>query len=309
MVLLQQMIALLIFMITGYAMRRKGVFSPQTSRDISWLIVNVSNPCLLLSGVFASEKPLTGADMRITLLLCLYVYSILIAASLALPVLLRVPKEERGVWRVMTAFSNIGFMGFPLLQVLFGPESLVYGSIFTIFFTLLVYTYGSGCLRKDVQKGPGAFKSAARTLLLNVGTISGILALIFAFRKPPVPLFVTSVVDRLGAVPTSLSMLVIGASLTEIRLHELFTDVRLLLFAAAKLIVIPLVSLLAIRPLLPDQLFLGVSMIMLSTPTASMVVMLAHQHDADYVLASRGVALTTILSVATMPLVSFLIGL
>lgn len=46
---------------------------------------------------------------------------------------------------------------------------------------------------------------------------------------------------------------------------------------------------------------------MLGTPAASMVVMLAQTCDGDFELASRGIALTTLLSVATIPLVSAIV--
>lgn len=40
---------------------------------------------------------------------------------------------------------------------------------------------------------------------------------------------------------------------------------------------------------------------MMATPVGSMTVMLAQQYNGDYRLTSRGVALTTLLSVITMP--------
>ena len=53
----------------------------------------------------------------------------------------------------------------------------------------------------------------------------------------------------------------------------------------------------------------GVCLVMLATPVGSMTAMLAEQYDGDYELASEGVALTTVMSVATMPLVSLILGM
>lgn len=64
---------------------------------------------------------------------------------------------------------------------------------------------------------------------------------------------------------------------------------------------------LLIVRLLDNELLSHVCMIMLATPAASMVVMLAQQYDANYELAARGVALTTLLSVATIPIVSAIV--
>ena len=61
--------------------------------------------------------------------------------------------------------------------------------------------------------------------------------------------------------------------------------------------------------LVSDPMICGVCMVMLATPVASMTAMLAQQYDGDYALASKGVALTTILSVVTMPVVSAVLRL
>lgn len=50
-----------------------------------------------------------------------------------------------------------------------------------------------------------------------------------------------------------------------------------------------------------DPIFRGVCLVMMATPVGSMTVMLAQQYNGDYRLTSRGVALTTLLSVITMP--------
>ena len=58
-----------------------------------------------------------------------------------------------------------------------------------------------------------------------------------------------------------------------------------------------------------DPVLVGVSMVMLATPVGSLVAMIAQQNGADYTLASKGIALTTLLSIATMPLVSLVMGI
>ena len=102
-------------------------------------------------------------------------------------------------------------------------------------------------------------------------------------------------------------MMVIGASMTSISLRELFTDVRLLLFSLIKLLLIPVLGMLLIRQVVTNEVICGVLMIMLATPVGSMTAMLAQEYDGDYETASRGVTLTTLLSVITMPVVSLLL--
>ena len=122
------------------------------------------------------------------------------------------------------------------------------------------------------------------------------------------PTFIKSTVTYLSNLTAPLSMMVIGASLATINIKKLFMDVKLLIFSAIKLIVIPVAGVLIIRQFVDNDIICGVCMVMLATPVGSMTAMLAQQYDGDYEMASRGVALTTVLSVATMTLVAMLVG-
>ena len=143
--------------------------------------------------------------------------------------------------------------------------------------------------------------------IFNIGVIACIVTMVIYLCKIPVPGMIADTITHLSNLTAPLSMMVIGASLATIDLKKLFTDVRLLLFSAVKLLLIPIVGVLIIRQFVSNETICGVCMVMLATPVGSMTAMLAQQYDGDYEMASKGVALTTILSVATIPLVSMLV--
>ena len=101
-------------------------------------------------------------------------------------------------------------------------------------------------------------------------------------------------------------MIVIGMALARVSLRSLFTDVRLLLFSCIKLLVVPVLGMLLAGQLIADEVLRGVFMVMLATPVGSMTAMLAEQYGGDTDLTGRGVALTTLLSVVTIPIVGAL---
>ena len=96
--------------------------------------------------------------------------------------------------------------------------------------------------------------------------------------------------------------------MADMKLRDMCTDVRLLIFSGLKLLLIPIVGVLLIKFTGASALFVGVCVIMLGTPVGSMTAMLAQTHDSNAELASRGVALTTVLSVVTLPVVSMILG-
>ncbi len=99
-------------------------------------------------------------------------------------------------------------------------------------------------------------------------------------------------------------MLVIGISIAAMELKDLFTDVKLLKFALIKLLAVPVAAMLLVCQVIDNRLICEVFLVMMATPAASMCAMLSQQYGGDCELAAKGVALTTILSVVTMPIVS-----
>lgn len=122
----------------------------------------------------------------------------------------------------------------------------------------------------------------------------------------PTPEFFNTTMSGLSALTAPLSMMVIGISLTGIPLKELFLDTRLLLYSLTKLLVIPILAMQVIVRVIDNEMLCGVCMVMLATPAASMTAMLAQQYgdEESGEQAAKGVALTTLLSVVTIPLVS-----
>ena len=142
---------------------------------------------------------------------------------------------------------------------------------------------------------------------MNVGVITCLIATAVYLLQIPVPQFVKTTASGLSSLTAPLSMMVIGVSMTSIRMKELFMDVRMLLYSAVKLLLIPIAGTMIAQHFLENELLCAVIMIMLATPAASMTVMLAQQYDGNVETASRSVALTTLLSVVTIPVVSAIV--
>ena len=286
-------------------MYSQNKISDDTCKSISWFVVNIANPAMILSGSVNSERVVQGRELVMTMVLAVSVFAGLILVSLLIPTILRVPKKSAGAYKVMTIFSNIGFMGFPVISALYGNEALLYASVFLIPFNILIYTYGILALKSN----DGEKEKLDLKKVLNIGVFSCFISIILSFVQLPIPSFVKTTVSMLSDLTAPLSMMVIGASMATIDIKKLFTDIRLLLFSVLKLVIVPVAGLFLLKLFIRDQMLLGVCMVMLATPVASMTAMLSQQYDGDYELASRGVALTTILSVATMPLVSIITGI
>lgn len=297
MVLLQQMGILFVYMMIGYVACKKEYFDQEFGKKLSWLVVNVANPMLAISAVVNNEEQIAKKDFYVTVLLAICFYAFFLILAQILPRLIGVQKSDIGVYKMMTTFNNIGFMGFPVIAAAYGNGALIYAVPFSIMFNILCYTWGIQTLCGGGEKGNWK-------RIINIGTISGIISIVLFFMQIPVPKMICSLSAGLSNLTGPLSMLVIGISIAAMELKDLFTDVKLLKFALIKLLAVPVAAMLLVCQIIDNRLICEVFLVMMATPPASMCAMLSQQYGGDYELAAKGVALTTILSVVTMPIVS-----
>ena len=300
MLLLQQMIVLLIYMMLGLFGAKKGVLTNQSAKTFSWIVVNAANPALIILPTINKQTQISGKQVIEALILATVIYVALIILSYVVTKVMRIPKNEKSLYQLMLIFNNIAFMGFPIVEAAYGSEALLYAALFTLPFSLLIYTYGIALIAQNKEK----FQLKN---VMNIGVTAVLVAIVMLIIQPNVPKVIITAMTGISNLTGPLSMIVIGISLSQMQLKELFCDVRLLMFSAIKLLVIPIIGTMAVVHALDNELLCQVCMIMLGTPAASMVVMLAQTYDGDFELASRGIALTTLLSVATIPLVSAIV--
>jgi len=308
MLLLQQMFILFIIMLVGLICRKEGIINTAGSKVISGIVVNVANPALILSAGINKTETIEGKNLLLAVALAAGVYVFLIVAAFILPKVLRIKETEVGTYRVMTVFSNIGFMGFPVISAVYGSDALLYASVFLIPYNVLIYTWGIMTMAPADNKEKGQKMTINWGKIFNIGVIACLLTMVLYITKMPVPKPIESVVSHFASLTAPLSMMVIGASMADISFKKLLTDVKMLLFQAIKLLLLPVIGVLIVKSLGIDSKLVGVCLIMLATPVGSMTAMLAQQYEGDYELASKGVALSTLLTVVTMPLLSILLG-
>ncbi len=297
MILFKQMIIFFIVMGIGFYCGKRKHFSDEGVRMMSWSVVNIANPALIIGAGFENSS-FGIVELLKTLIVAVIVYAILILISYPIGRIICGHHADFNIYRVMLIFSNIGFMGFPILSAVYGAESIIYASLFLFPYNFLIYTFGIRTISQTDNKISGIRE------LFNAGTIACFISLFICLSRIPVPDFICSTVKTLGNLTAPLSMMVIGYSLTKINIGELLRDKRLMMFAMIKQVIIPILGMIIVKAIVKEPLLVDVLFIILAMPVGSMVAMFAEQYCEDGNLASKGVALTTVLSVLTISLLS-----
>jgi malate permease and related proteins len=294
-------IILFIMIAIGYASFRMKVIDRQGAKGLSSFLVNISFPCLI---IVSMQIPLTGETFGSTLemfgIAAVY-YLISFAFAFLVPRFLSKDEHEVGVMKFMLVFSNLGFMGIPVTAAIFGIEAVFYTSLVMLPFGFLVFSAGILMLRPDMGK------SLDPKLFLNSGIISSLIGLVFFFTGFSIPAPFIDVLEILGELTTPLAMVVVGALLATLPISGMFDDLRIYFISFLRLIAIPFAVYLVLTPFVTDKLFVGIAVLLASMPVAANSVLLAEEYDVDSTLASKGVFISTIFSIVTIPVIAVLL--
>jgi malate permease and related proteins len=296
--IISSILTLFILISIGFAALRAGLITRAGVTGLSGLLVNITLPCLIIESM---QVPLTDTlltHMEGIILIELLVYGISFFFAFLVPYILGGSVFEIGVFRFMLIFSNLGFMGYPVCETLFGPQSLFYVTLINIPFGLLVFTIGVFLLRPDLARHPDLKR------ILSPGLIASLIGLLFFFTGFTIPSPLSDSFSLLGSVTTPLAMIVIGALLATLPVGSLLGDSRIWVISLFRLSVIPGITLLILSRFTSDPLLLGVPVILAAMPVAANTVLLAEEYGVNAELASKGVFISTVLSVVTIPIVA-----
>lgn len=289
---------LLLGMILGYYLNKKGIFTPEICQKLSWFIVNITMPLLIITSL--GEVQVTDRrEMILFILVGAGFYAVLPFLAKLLNVLSRVPKEERPVYEMFYVFSNNMFMGYPVAASIYGAGCIFHLNLFSLGFNLLYYTYGIYCVsgRKSDIKGSQALK-----MMANPGTAASLIAIFLFFCDLRLPSAFNEVCNYIGNVSSPLSMVIIGAGIGTYSLKSVFAESRQLYFVAAlRLAAMPVITYAVMTLLGFTGLLRGIAVVTMGMPVAAIVSMGCTEYEVYSRQGSAGVAMTTVLSMATIP--------
>ncbi|WP_343339261.1 hypothetical protein TPELB_16030 [Terrisporobacter petrolearius] len=300
-VIVNQMLVLFIVMIIGYITNKKNILDVNVNKKISSLLLNITAPALILSSVVNRNK---AGDPKLVLdiaVLAIILYAILPFLGIVLAKILKVPKEDENLYQFMTIFSNVGFVGFPVIESIFGSEAVFFAAIINLVFNVFCYSYGI-YLISESNKLSFDIKT-----LINPGIIVSIIAIIIYITNIEVPLVIKETTSMIGGITTPLAMMLIGSSLGEIPIKEVFLEKRLYPYTFIKQIIMPIIFFLILKPFVTNELILGIIIIVSAMPVATITIMFCNEYEGNISLASKTIFITTLCSVVTIPALVYIL--
>ncbi len=299
-ILITQMGKLFIIIFIGYFIYRSKLVNDEFVKVFTELMLKVTMPAMILSSVLNLEERQSFGDVMTAFAVAIaLMFVILPIIGYLLARLLFVKKEQIGLYTFMNTYSNIGFMGFPVIAPLCGSVGLFYAAIFNLIFNLSIFSLGIIIINRgndnEVRFDPH--------LLLSPGIIGAVLAIVIYFLDLHFPAIINETIDSVGLITSPSAMLLIGCSLATMDIKSIFDEWRLYPWTIIKQLLIPLALWFPLVLVIKNPLLLQVAYIMIAMPVANSSALFATSYGGDTQLAAKGIFISTLFSLVTVPLV------
>lgn len=305
-----KMVELFLIIIIGYVSTKLGVITKEIKAGLAKLILNIAIPCTIISSVANSEHIPSGKQIITLLLVSGSSYIVLFILSKITALIMGARGIQKGAVEFGIMFSNVGFIGFPVTQAIFGTEALLYTTMFNMPFNLLCYSLGVSMLNgKNLTETNKEINwKHTMKLIFTPAMVSSLVAVIMALTKFQGPAMIGDTLEMVGNITTPGALLVIGSSLSEIPVKAMFNNVRAYVFTLMSVVVTPLVMYCIYRPFTAsDPMLLGVCVIISAMPVATAGTMLCVEYGGDERFMAQITFLTTLASVVTIPLMALIL--
>lgn len=309
MAIVTTMCKLLFAMVIGFYLFKKNILTREVNAKLSSFIVQITCPCIILNSISTVSHDDPGMILKL-FLAGVVMYAVFPLLARVFTKIMRIPAHLRGTYMCMFIFSNNSFMGYPVVQALYGDSAIFYITIFNMPFNILFFSLALHYFKKDaaIESGTYTKEKLNPRDFINNGIIASVAALIIYFANIPMPEIFYSCVGFVGNITTPLSMIIIGASMAAASFKEIKTEKGIWAMLPIRLGLLPLIVWLFMHLVTKDPALINICTIGAGMPVASLVAMGSAPYPRQNKAASIGVAVSTLCSLVTIPVMAVLLG-
>lgn len=288
----------------GFACRRRGALGPHAASELNRFVVWLALPALLFDSMARStwrelDQPAFFAVFSIS---CVAVFALVLLQRLAAGLHL----ADASIEAIAASYPNVGYIGFPLCLLIFGPSSLTPTTIATILVACVLFALAIVLIEIGLQteRAPHrlvlkVLKSLARNPLI-VAPIAGVL---FAASGMAMPNGVETLLKLLGGAASPCALVSLGAFLAERRPSAASASRETIWLTAVKLVAQPLLAWwLAARVFAMPAPLVGMAVVLAALPTGTGPFMLAEYYRREAGVTSRVILLSTTAALLSLTL-------
>lgn len=297
-VIMESVTSLFIIILVGVYGRRKNIITPSMNKGLIDILIQIALPFMILSSFINSFYDTIKANVLQTFYYSAIAY--ILVPFFSYIILLPLKKDKKTILHFANVFTNTGYMGFPILYSIYGAEGVVYGAIFNMYFAIFLWTYGIMLFKGKLKKEE--LKQEIRKILLNPSILAVCLGLAIMIFSIQLPTFLLTSIRGIGNITGPLSMIIIGAILSDVKIKNHYRDWTIYYGVTTKLIILPCIIYSLSLLIGEASKAINTVIIMTAMPASAMTAILAESFDKEKEYAAVIVSITTLLSLISVPL-------
>lgn len=290
----------------GFIASKTGVLPAESKKYLSNLLLFITSPCMIIGSMTSQTLDAHTFELMIQIVAGSFIFFLVaMAVSFLIVKLMRCDKEDAGVLMVIITAVNTGFMGFPVTKAIFGNTyfflMVIQNIVLNIYiYSMMVYQMNYGFRKKEGIKG-------MLMPMLNMCTYALIIGLVLMLLKVQLPDILADFINTIGDATIPVSMIVVGVQLSESSIRKMLTNKRLITASLCNVILIPVLTFLAVNwlPLAPESKLILI--FAAAFPCAVVSTAIALKENRNAALMAEGVAMTTLLSMGTLPVTAIIL--
>ena len=290
----------------GFSASKTGILPAESKKYLSNLLLFITSPCMIIGSMTSQTLDAHTFELMIQIVAGSFVFFIAaMGISFLIVKLMRCDRDDAGVLMVIITAVNTGFMGFPVTKAIFGNTyfflMVIQNIVLNIYlYSMMVYQMNYGFRKKEGIKG-------MLMPMLNMCTYALIIGMVLMLLKVQLPDILADFINTIGDATIPVSMIVVGVQLSESSIRKMLTNKRLITASLCNVILIPVLTFLAVNwlPLAPESKLILI--FAAAFPCAVVSTAIALKENRNAALMAEGVAMTTLLSMGTLPVAAILL--
>lgn len=295
--LLISMVQFLVLIAIGYTARKTNCLSSHSIDELSAFLLRFIVPV----NVFIAGNRMADEAVKLNVLYAVAItvgyYALSLLGSFLISRLKFVPKDRKDLFVTMAVFANTGFIGYPLAEVLFGAEGVLYTVIINLGYNVFMFTLGIRLM--GGEKGSFSLKRMFASPVM----VASILSIALFFSPYRLPASLASFLSMIGSTMVPFSMFVLGGWMVGVSIQDVFKNRVGYLVNFLRLIFWPICVLFALLPFQLSPVLVSTCTLISALPIGSLNVILAKQYGGAYVFSNKCLMQSMVLSIITIPLV------
>ena len=294
-IITEQTVIMFIIIAAGALCYKLNIITQDANKHLSNVVLQIVMPVMIFTSYQTeySHSLLNG-------LLWSFLLSV-ICFAVTIPLSMLVFKKDDGgnyvIERFSVIYSNCAFMGFPLIDGVFGAEGILYTTAFVTVFNIFVWTHGVMTMKNEVS-----FKSFLKALKSPtvIAVFLGIICYVTNIRLPKA---IGEALNYISSMNTPLAMLIAGVTIAQTNILGMLKNYKIYIVTAMKLIIVPIICAFILHFIPVSEIVYISVVIAAACPAAAIGTLFALSYNRNANYASEIFAFTTLFSAITIPLV------